>query len=164
LRARRRFGVPEQAVVVLLSFGGFGLRRLPWRKITDSREFFFVTTDAHAKSEKNLVVLPEALVHYEDLVRAADVVVSKPGYGIVADVIAHRVPLLYTDRGFFPEHPYLVKMLEERATSEFIPQADLLAGNLDPYLKRLLLKTPHWPEVRLDGGEVAAETLLGLIG
>ena len=35
--------------------------------------------------------LPEAQRKYEDLVRAVDVVVTKPGYGIVADVISHQV-------------------------------------------------------------------------
>ena len=38
-----------------------------------------------------------------DLLAASDVVLSKVGYGIVADCIANRIPLLYTHRGRFVE-------------------------------------------------------------
>ncbi|MBI2539353.1 MAG: hypothetical protein HYW04_06110, partial [Deltaproteobacteria bacterium] len=101
--------------------------------------------------------------HYEDLIRAADVVVSKPGYGIVADAIAHQVPLLYTSRGDFPEYPYLVEAMNSWATTELIPQDELLARNLQPYLERLLNKERHWPAVALDGAEVAARSILELV-
>ena len=45
---------------------------------------------------------------YEDLVRAADVVVTKPGYGIIAECLANDTALLYTDRGRFIEYDVLV--------------------------------------------------------
>ncbi|MBI3060646.1 MAG: hypothetical protein HYY83_01495 [Deltaproteobacteria bacterium] len=161
--ARLRFGLPADATVVLLTFGGFGLERLPLEKLERLGEIFFVATGRNPGTTENLVVLPEPIPHYEDLIRAADVVVSKPGYGIVADVIAHQVPLLYTSRGDFPEYPYLVEAMNSWATSELIPQEELLAGNLRPYLERLLEKERHWPAVALDGAEVAAESILGLV-
>ena len=48
------------------------------------------------------------------------------------------------------------------ATSELIPQEELLAGNLQPYLERLLNKERRWPAVALDGAEVAARSILEL--
>ena len=45
----------------------------------------------------------------EDLVRAADVVVTKPGYGIISEAIANDAALLYTSRGRFVEYDVLVK-------------------------------------------------------
>lgn len=163
MEARRRFGLPMAAVVVLISFGGFGLERISWEKVQRLEKFFFVTTGRAHKEEKNFLVLPEAQPHYEDLVRAADVVVSKPGYGIVTDVISHRVPLLYTSRGNFPEYPFLVEALSRWATCEFIPPDALLAGELGPYLERLLVKEQHWPAVPLDGAQVAAQEILDLL-
>lgn len=163
VEARKRFGLPGTSRVVLLSFGGYGLERLPWEKIARLGDCFFVTTGNASKKEKNLLVLPEVQSHYEDLIRAADVVVSKPGYGIVADVIAHRVPLLYTSRGQFPEYPFLTQTLNQWATSEFIPQEELFQGNLGPYLKRLLDKEKTWPDVPLNGAKVAAEKILKLL-
>ena len=161
-QARLRFGLPADATVVLLTFGGFGLERLPLEKLERLGEIFFVATGPNPGTTKNLVVLPEPIPHYEDLIRAADVVVSKPGYGIVADAISHQVPLLYTSRGDFPEYPYLVEAMNSWATSELIPQEELLAGNLQPYLERLLNKERRWPAVALDGAEVAARSILEL--
>jgi UDP-N-acetylglucosamine:LPS N-acetylglucosamine transferase len=108
-------------------------------------------------------VLSVAQRQYSDLLRAVDAVVTKPGYGIVADILAHRLPVLYTERGEFPEYPRLVQALSELATAEFIPQADLLAGNVRPQLKRLFNKQPNWPAVALNGAAVAAEKILTLV-
>ena len=107
---------------MLLSFGGLGLERFPWSNLKEMSEFFFVTTGETKQETNNLRFLPEAQRNYEDLVRAVDVVVTKPGYGIVADVISHQVRTLYTDRGEFAEYPYLTQALDEYATAEFIPQ------------------------------------------
>ena len=74
---------------------------------------------------------------------AVDTIVTQPGYRIVADTMAQRVPILYTDRGDFPEYPPLVATLSDTATAKFIPQDELLAGDQLPYLRRLLSKPPN---------------------
>jgi L-arabinokinase len=162
--ARKAFELPDAATVVLLSFGGLGLERFPWGNLKAMGEFFFVTTGENKQETNNLRVLPEAQRNYADLVRAVDIIVTKPGYGIVADIIAHQVATLYTDRGDFAEYRYLVRALEDCATVEFIPQQQLLSGNLVPYLTRLLNKKKNWPTVPLDGADVAAAKILRLIG
>lgn len=161
--AREALRLPQSAIVVLLSFGGLGLNRFPWTRLKDLDEFFFVTTGESRQTLENVRVLPEAQRKYEDLVRAVDVIVTKPGYGIVADAISHQVRILYTDRGEFAEYPYLVHALDDCATAEFVPQDELLSGNLGPYLTRLLSKKESWPATPLDGAEVAAAKILGLI-
>jgi UDP:flavonoid glycosyltransferase YjiC (YdhE family) len=162
-QARMAFGLPSFATIVLLSFGGLGLKRIAWRKLKELSGFFFVTTGKIEQEIDNVRFLPEAQRKYEDLVRAVDVVVTKPGYGIVADVISHRVPALYTDRGDFSEYPYLVQALNDCATAEFIPQDELLSGNMKSSLHRLLSKNPNWPAVPLDGARIAAEKISALI-
>ena len=162
-QARAKFKLPASATIILLSFGGLGLERLPWGKLRRLSEYFFVATGKADISEDNLLVLPDEQPHYEDLVRAVDVIVTKPGYGIVADAIAHRLPMLYTDRGEFPEYPRLVEALRDCATAEFIPQSELLSGNIAPYLQTLLQKPPNWPAVPLNGAEVAADKIIRLL-
>jgi L-arabinokinase len=160
--ARQAFQLPQSATIVLLSFGGLGLDRLPWERLKNLKDFFFVTTGQPQRELDNGRFLPEPQAHYEDLVRAADVIVTKPGYGIVADALAHRVPLLYTNRGEFPEYARLVEALEQCATAAFISQEQLLTGNLEPHLTRLLNKERRWPVVPLNGAEIAAEKILAL--
>src|SRR3989338_4129626 len=41
-QARLRFGLPADATVALLTFGGFGLERLPLEKLERLGEIFFV--------------------------------------------------------------------------------------------------------------------------
>ena len=132
--ARKAFRLPQFATLVLLSFGGLGLERFPWGNLKSIRELFFVTTGENKQETNNLRVLPEAQRNYADLVRAVDVIVTKPGYGIVADIISHQVPTLYTDRGDFAEYRYLVQALEDSATVEFIPQQQLLVRESRPVL------------------------------
>ncbi len=158
--ARAAFGLPASATIVLLSFGGLGLNSLPWGKLQALGDFYFVATGREENCRPNLLLLPDPQPRYQDLVRAADVVVTKPGYGIVADAISHQVPILYTDRGEFPEYPRLVEALNECATAEYIPQSELLAGRLGPYLERLLSQKPHWPRVATNGADVAAQKIL----
>jgi len=162
-RARARFKLPEHATIILLSFGGLGLQRLPWERFRQLREYFFVATGKPETVDGNVLVLSAVQQEYEDLVRAVDVIVTKPGYGIVADAIAHQLPMLYTDRGEFPEYPRLVEALGDCATAEFIPQSELLSGNIAPYLQTLIQKPPNWPTVSLNGAEVAAEKIIRLL-
>jgi hypothetical protein len=163
-QARMKFNLPQTATIVLLSFGGLGLARFPWTKLKQETDFLFVaTSNDKQSSEDNLHLLAESQSQYEDLVRAADAIVTKPGYGIVADVLAHRVPILYTDRGDFPEYPHLVEALSDCATCEFIPQKELLKGNVAHYLSRLLAKEPNWPAVDLTGAQIAAAKILQLL-
>jgi len=162
-QARTLFGLPPTGVVVLLSFGGLGLEILPWRKLRELSDFFFVTTGSVEKSQDNLLVLADAQRSYEDLLRGVDVIVTKPGYGIVADVLSHQRPILYTDRGEFPEYPRLVQALNELATAEYIPQEALLAGELRGYLEKVLAKRRNWPSVPLHGAAAAADEVLALL-
>ena len=43
-QARAKFKLPASATIILLSFGGLGLERLPWEKLRRLREYFFVAT------------------------------------------------------------------------------------------------------------------------
>jgi L-arabinokinase len=162
-QARAKFKLPASATIILLSFGGLGLERLPWEQLRRLRDYFFIATGKSETIDGNVLVLPGVQREYEDLVRAVDAIVTKPGYGIVADAIAHRLPMLYTDRGEFPEYPRLVEALRDYATAEFIPQSELLSGNLAPYLRKLLEKPQNWSAVPLNGAQVAAEKILGLL-
>ena len=122
-----------------------------------------MTTGNAKRSDGNIVILPDTQSQYEDLVCAVDAIVTKPGYGIVADVLGHRLPILYTDRGEFAEFAKLVEALHDCATCEYISQHELLAGNLAPYLTRLLTKPAHWPAVDLTGAQVAARKIIALL-
>jgi L-arabinokinase len=158
---RERLDLPPDRKVVLLSFGGDGLDRFPFARLAAWPEYLFLTTDrAPEPRPANLRVLGAQQPAYQELVRACDAIVAKPGYGIVADCLAAQTPMLYTDRGDFPEYPILVVALEASGPARHLPREELLAGEVGPALEQLLALDRPWRVPRLDGAAVAAEQLL----
>ena len=57
-----------------------------------------------------------------------DVVVTKPGYGIIADCVANHTAMLYTERGRFVEYDVLVREMPRYLRCEFIDLDSFLTG------------------------------------
>jgi L-arabinokinase len=166
--ARRRLGLDGRPVA-LLSFGGVGLPGLRPDAFRDLRGFRVLFTGAGAEgpAPAHFTKLDDAAVRaaglgYPDLVGAADVVVTKPGYGIVSDCIGAGTRLVFTERGDFPEYPVMVAEMPRYLPAVFAPNEDVRDGRLGPVLEAALaLPFPEPP--RTDGATVVAETLLGLV-
>ena len=124
---RRRLGIDGGGPVVLASFGGYGLD-LPYDRIARSG----LTLLAPARHAP-------AGLRYEDLVAAADVVVSKPGYGIVSECAANGAALLYTSRGPFAEYDIMLTEMPRILRCRYLAQEDLVAGHWRESVEALLL-------------------------
>jgi UDP-N-acetylglucosamine:LPS N-acetylglucosamine transferase len=98
----------------------------------------------------------------EDLVAAADVVVTKPGYGIVSECVAHQTAMLYTSRGHFREYDHMVEQMPVLLRCRFIPQEDLFAGRWKDALGALLGQPPAPRQVPTDGATHAAAAIQAL--
>ena len=90
---------------------------------------------------------------------AADVIVTKPGYGIVADAIGAGTRIVYTERGDFPEYPILVEQMKLYLPTAHVSNADLLAGRLRGPLEAVLRQAVP-PPPDLSGAGVAADRIL----
>jgi UDP:flavonoid glycosyltransferase YjiC (YdhE family) len=167
---RRALGLPPRAQgkpLVLTSFGGHGIAGLNTSALAGLTEYTIATTDLTANPTAGLLYLSEKQVYdsglrYEDLVRGADVVVTKPGYGIISEAIANDAALLYTSRGDFVEYDVLVREMPRYLRAEFIEQEALLSGNWSVGLKRLLSQPAPSETPALNGAEVAANEILKL--
>jgi L-arabinokinase len=148
--ARRRLGLDGRPAV-LLSFGGVGLPELEGRRGPDRFTWLRPSDVDHRLEELDLT--------YPDVVRAVDVVVTKPGYGIVSDAIAAGTRLVYTERGDFPEYPILVAGMARHLACVHVSNQDLLAGRIDGAVSRVLaMPVPAAPD--LEGAARAARRLL----
>jgi hypothetical protein len=148
---RRALGIPADARVVLVSFGGYGLQgatkpRTPGYHVLWPGEF-------------NESAMYDKGCRYEDVVRAVDVVVTKPGYGIISECIANDTALLYTSRGDFREYPVLVEAMPKYLRCAFIDHDDLFSGNWAPHLDRLLAQPPPPEKPATNGAQIAAEII-----
>lgn len=150
---RRLLGWPADRPVVLPSFGRYGAD-LPLEALRTSTRF--ATADAPAD-------LPAGLL-YQDLVAAADVVVSKPGYGIVSECVANGTALIYTSRGRFAEYDVFVAEMPRLLRCAFLSQEDLLAGRWADAVDAVLRQPPPPEHPAVDGADVAARDVLAIAG
>jgi L-arabinokinase len=165
-QARARLGwTGERRLLVLWSFGGAGLPGFDPSALAHlAGEAVFVLPGAGTNLPANVVVadaerLAARGLAYQDLVGAVDVVVTKPGYGIVTDAIAAGTALVYTERGDFPEYPILVREMQSWLVTAPVSNADLHAGRLTSALDAVRGRVAA-PPPALDGAAHAATHLL----
>jgi len=166
--ARARLGLDARPAV-LLSFGGLGLPGLRPAGFGALTEYQVLLTggSVEGSTPANLrrldgPALLAAGLDYPDLVGAVDVVVTKPGYGIVSDCIGAGTRLVYTDRGDFPEYPVMVAEMSRYLPAAFASNEEVREGRLRRALEAVeALAFPVPP--RTDGAAVAAEKLLSLL-
>jgi L-arabinokinase len=158
-----RFGIrnSDDKPWVLLSFTSLDLNAPALeniRSLSDWYEFFCVQP----------LEFPGSCIHsidrhkvpFADLLASCDIVVSKPGFGLVSECIVNGKPLIYADRGEFAEYPYLVEGIEKYLRNVHIPSDQLYAGRLSEGLEKI--KTAPEPEGRLasGGAEMIARELI----
>ena len=155
---RKALGIPVDQPVVLTSFGGYGIEALnedALRAMTGYHVLLPGMIDENAMYDRGY--------RYEDLVRAVDVVVTKPGYGIISECVANDTAILYTSRGDFREYQVLVHAMPKYLRSAFIDHADLFSGNWRPHLDALLAQPGPATKPAVNGAEVAADILLNTL-
>lgn len=163
---RSALGLPADRPLALSSFGGYGVAGFDLSSLNCLDAWTVVITgrDVPAAVPQGVAFVEESVLyskglHYEDLVAACDVVVTKPGYGIIAECVANETAMLYTSRGHFLEYDVLVREMPRFLRCAFIDQELLLAGRWLEPLDALLVSPPPAERPRTDGAEVAAEMI-----
>ncbi len=170
---RRALGLPLDERLVLVSFGGYGVDAMDLEALSHLEGYGILVstgvpfgpervplTTAHARG--SLLPIDEAAMYdrgffYKDLVRAVDVVVTKPGYGIIAECLANDTALLYTSRGHFAEYHVLVDAIPRFLRAAFIDHEDLFAGRWGPLLDAVLAQPEPPEKPATNGAEAAAQ-------
>jgi len=137
---RAALDIPLDRPAVLASFGAYGVGQLSsappdclsdWTIVVSDRTMRpgAVADDAHAGIARiHEDSLYEKGLRYEDLVAAVDVVLTKPGYGIVSECVANHTAIVYTSRGRFAEYDVFVREMPRYVRAQFISPEDLRAG------------------------------------
>jgi L-arabinokinase len=168
---RRLLDLDDKRPVVLASFGGHQTA-IEYGHIASTNDVTVALTDYEAQSMREAgaydgrlrcfttEMLDVADIRYEDLVAAADVVVSKPGYGIVSECIANHTALLYTSRGAFGENEILIDGMQSVLRNRFVSQQDLRGGRWEPSIRALLAEPAPRERMRTDGAQVVASVIV----
>jgi len=146
---------------VLLSFTSLDLNRQALENIRQlSADYEFFCVEPLSFPDSCLHTIRRNDVCFADILASCDLVISKPGFGLVSECIVNNKPLIYSDRGDFAEYPYLVKGIESYLKNAFLPSEKLYAGDLRQSLKKI--KTAPEPSKNLasGGADLIARELL----
>lgn len=137
--------------LVIIALRKDDLARINLNNLQRLKNYQFLIFEKDISQNGNLLCLPQDFLPFQELVNAADAVISKLGYGIVSECILNQTPLLYSDRYDFAEHEVLRNGLTENGVSNYIPLTDFLAGNWQKYLQDVFEAPAHWPAFKTDG-------------
>ena len=149
---RRLLGLTGDWPIVLPSFGGYAVD-LPLETLRRSSRFTLIEPVSE---------LPAGVL-YQDLVAAADVVVTRPGYGIVSECVANDTALLYTSRGRFIEYDLFVAEMPRILRCRYISQEDLFAGRWADAIDALIAQPAPPERPAVNGADVAADQIMNLV-
>jgi len=148
--------------LILLAFRTNDLKEVDFEKIESVQGFKFITLGL-SKTYKNCINIPANFIRFPDLLNACDAAISKPGYGLVAEIIANQTRLLYTSRSDFVEYEVLVQGLKEYAVAKELSREEFFAGNWREHLEILVKQPAIWKPIDLDGAEKAAGEILAIM-
>jgi len=94
-------------------------------------------------------------------VTASDAIITKPGYGVCAEAILNRRPIIYTSRGNFAEYAPLADEAKRYIPMRHISNEELFSGGL----KEKLVDLPQFHDGLLtDTGNGAVEAAAHCMG
>jgi L-arabinokinase len=155
--------LPSDQKVYLISFAYLELEKSAQKRVQDIAEAVFLYKHPLSYHLSNGICLDGFSLSFEDVVAAVDGVITKPGYGIVADCLAHGTPMIYSDRGFFPEYEVLVREMTQHLTTVYLPSKDLYSGRWQAAIEQLEKQPRLVPSLPCNGAEVCARIILNFI-
>jgi len=92
----------------------------------------------------------EGDVRFPDLVAIADVMISKPGYGIVSECALHQTTMVMVKRSSFRETPFLLEGFRRIGPCVELSPDDFFAGHWDHALTMALASQTPWSTIAPD--------------
>jgi L-arabinokinase len=102
-------------------------------------------------------------IEFSDLVASCDLVVSKPGFGILSDCVANQKPLVYVPRTDFREAQLLELSIQRHVSHARISQTDLYAGRWQQAMEEALAMPRPATTLALAGAGPIAERILSFL-
>jgi len=159
--ARTALGIGEAESVALLAFQPASAPSVTLPTYRRDRLYLAPTGWPLHRARSDVQVLP-ATLRFEDALAAADVVVGKPGYGLIGDVEAAGARFLYVPRPGFPENTVLERHLDGRVGTAALAADTLAEGSWEGSLEDLE-RGPRPDPADLGGASRAAKAIAELL-
>lgn len=157
----------EGKTTVMISFGGFDTAGIIYENLAAYKdEFMFLTTMPPEAGKKfpgcvKYIDTASCGVSFENLFNIFDIIVTKPGYGVVGDILGAGAMCLYTDRGRFSEYEYLVNFLEKHSVSSvYITRDEIMNCDFKSKINKLTARRKEPEAINLDGARECAMAII----
>lgn len=149
---------------VLLSFTTLDWDEAALREVEALGDFeFFTVKPLDWPERRKFHAVDRRKIGFSDVLASADVVVTKPGYGILSDCVVNAKPIVYAERENFIEYPLLERELKRYLRNVHIPAVDLYAGRLGAALAAVETAPAPKETLAAGGAEQAAKVLMELV-
>lgn len=156
----RRSGARADKPWVLLSFTSLDWNRAALDRIARLTDYEFFTVMPLAWPERcNLHAVDRDAVPFADVLATVDIVVSKPGFGILSECCVNDKPLVYVERTDFREYPVLEAAVRRHLRGVHIPSPQLYTGDLGGFLEAARHAPPAREPVSAGGDTIAANAI-----
>lgn len=139
---------------VLVCFGGLGLHALDALLPVVPGVTWVLAPPMPRLSRPDAIFVDD--VPFPSLVAGAGALFTKPGYGILGEALRAGTPMVYLDRGAFPEAPYLERVMAGRGDVR-VPRVD--AGPVAEAIREVLRRARP-PARGADDREAVADAVL----
>lgn len=146
---------------VLVGFGGVPLTNLPFQSLCTLSGYRFLVNMPVPPDAERFVSIHSLPLSFREVLASVDIIVTKPGYGMVVEAVALQIPVVYVRRYNFADEPPIVEFLHRYGRGIELAQHDFAAGRWLAALEAATaLPPPPPPAPRMNGAADAAEQLL----
>jgi L-arabinokinase len=163
---KSELNIPSDKKVIYIAFrGGLDSRTIS-RAAENSGDYIFILADsddyAFPKNVYKISLYPR--FSFTEVINFADIIVGKPGYGLVSTCVGFKKPLLYPRRYGFREDEVLVPAIPNYIPAIEIPHEDFFAGRWKEYLDKLSIMPVPEKSIRTDGAKESAQIINEYLG
>ncbi len=120
---RSLHGIPATEPILLTMYGGEGSLELDLETICGVFKGRVFSTNSEIKSDRHICLAPDA--DFLDYIKAADIILTKPGYSSLAEAVQFGKTIVYRERLNYPEERLLIQGLKAYPYKYALPQKRL---------------------------------------
>jgi L-arabinokinase len=152
-------GIPTGRRWCLLAFTALDWVPGALERLGATEGFAFLYMEPAQWRGANLYGVPRDRFAFPDVVATVDVVLSKPGYGIVSDCVVNQTPLVYAERTGFREYDVLVAAIRRYVRNAHVPSEQLYRGEVAGALNAAIASPAPVERLSAGGAPVAADRI-----
>jgi hypothetical protein len=136
---RKLLGIPENEWIVLIAFGGIPLTNLPLNQVESLSGFHFLVGELPSSTcYKRVHRLEDIAIPFSEILKQADIIMTKPGYGTVMAAVHNGKMVVYVRRHNFIDEQCLVDYIHRHGRGMELSREAFEAGNWEATLRAVL--------------------------